>query len=128
MHNESAAIGGGEADVTGEADRLLEGRVRATVELVLTGNARRRLGRVGGERDGSDGPRVIMVEELGEEGPEAQLTARARVVGDEYPEAWIRATAIRAGKGEAGSAFSNSPMSASALERFAIETPGPGVV
>ena len=31
-----------------------------------------------------------MIEELGEEGPEAQLTPGARVIGDEYPELLVR--------------------------------------
>ena len=83
MHNDSAAVVGGESDVAGKADRLLKGRVGAPVELVLAGDASRLLRRSRRRRDGRRRCRVVVVEELGEERTEAQLTPGARVVGDE---------------------------------------------
>src|SRR5690242_13951587 len=90
MHQETAAVSGTDADVAGEADRFLKGRVRAPVELVFTGDTLRLLDGVGGKRHQGCGRRVVVVEELGEEGPEAQLSAGAGVVRDEDSELVIR--------------------------------------
>src|SRR5690349_10086187 len=86
MHDETATVGVADANVAGEADRLLEGGVRAAIELVLTGDTRRVLRGIGLGNDDGRRRRIVVVEELGEEGTEAQLTARARVVRDEDAE------------------------------------------
>ena len=80
MHDDAPAVGGGDADVAGEADRLLERRVGSPVELVLTGDARGFLCRGRRWRDDARRRRVIVIQELGEERSEAQLSAARRVV------------------------------------------------
>src|SRR5947209_6255138 len=90
MHNEATAVGRGDADVTPEADRLLEGGIRPAVELVLAGDALRVLGGVGGDRDRARGRGIVVVEKFRQERPEAELPASARVVGDEDTELLVR--------------------------------------
>src|SRR5881409_1008143 len=90
MHNEAAAVGRGDADVTAEADRLLKGGIRAAVELVLAGDALCLLRRVGGERDRGRGRGIVVIEKFRQEGPEAELPASARVVRHEDTELLVR--------------------------------------
>src|SRR5947209_11219070 len=90
MHNEAAAVGRGDADVTAETNRLLEGGIRPAVELVLAGDALCFLRRIRGERDGGRGRGIVVVEKFPQERPEAELPASARVVRDEDAELLVR--------------------------------------
>src|SRR3954470_24931109 len=89
MHNETPAVGGADANVAGEPDRLLKGGVRAPIELVLTGDPLRLLDGRRGWGDGGRRRGIVVVEELGEEWPEAQLPTSRRVVRDEDAELLI---------------------------------------
>src|SRR3954451_2575219 len=89
MHDETPAVGGADENVPREAYRLLKGGVRASIELVLTGDPLCLLDGRRGQGHGRRRCRIVVVEELGEERPEAQLPTGRGVVRHEDAELLI---------------------------------------